>query len=257
LECFEEELLKKIGRLFTLWVILVLVGCAGPTVQQQTDAETHYMLGVSYLRERDATRALKEFLIAEKADPENKNVHAALGQAYQLKKAYALAEQHYLKAIALNPDEPQIKNNLGALYLDLKQWDRAIEQFRQAAGNLLFSEAEVSLTGMGFAYFNKAQYLDAVEAYRKALQANPQYAQAHFYLGEAYSALNKPELAIKSYLEAIKLSPNYVLAHYRLGLAYMRIKELVKAKSSFSRVIELAPDSEPGLQAKDYLAIIE
>jgi Tfp pilus assembly protein PilF len=250
--------LKELLR-YATWLLLVavLLGCAGPTVQQQAEAETHYMLGVSYLRERDATRALKEFLIAEKADPGSKEVHAALGQAYQLKQAYELAEQHYLKAIALDPDNPQIKNNLGSLYLYMKQWDKAIEQFRLASGNLLFNEAEVSLTGMGVAYFNKAQYLDAIEAYRKALQANPLYAQAHFYLGEAYAALNKSDLAIKSYLEAIRLAPNYVQAHYRLAMAYMRIKDLKNAKSSFTRVIELAPDSETGLLARDNLKIIE
>jgi Tfp pilus assembly protein PilF len=240
-----------------LLLLPALAGCAGPTTQQKAEAETHYMLGVSYLRERDATRALKEFLIAEKTDPDNKDVHAALGQSYQLKKAYELAEKHYLKALDANPDDPQTKNNLGSLYLDLKQWDKAIEQFRQASGNLLFNEAEVSLTGMGVAYFNKAQYLDAIEAYRNALQANPQYAQAYFYQGESYAALNKTDQAIKSYLEAIRFAPNYVQAHYRLAMAYMRIKDLKKAKSSFTRVIELAPDSETGLLARDSLALIE
>lgn len=245
------------GNLVCLLLLLVISGCSAPNLKQQADSETHYMLGISYLREKDTTKALKEFLIAVKADPNNKDVHAALGQAYQLKHAYPLAEEHYLKALELSPEEPQVQNNLGALYLDMKSWDKAIEQFRRASSDLLFNETEVSLTGMGVAYYNKAQYLDAIESYRKALAANPGYPQAHFYLGETYAAMNKPDRAIDAYLDAIKIVPGYVQAHYRLAMAYMRLENLGKARASFRRVVELAPDSEPGKLARDYLTITE
>jgi len=250
--------LKGIERItIGLTVLLALIGCSAPSAQQQADAETHYMLGVSYLRENDATKALQEFLVAVKADPRDKEIQAALGQAYQLKMAYPLAEEHYLEALELSPNDPQIRNNLGALYLDMKNWDKAIEQFRLASGNLLFNQPEVSLTGLGVAYFNKSQYPDAIGAYRKALLARPHYPPAHFYLGEAYYALSKPDLAIESYQEAIKAAPNYVQAYYRLGMAYMRIEALGKARESFEKVVELAPDSEPGLLARDYLTVLK
>ena len=250
--------MKGIAVKLVIWLLLfVLAGCSAPNLQKQAESDTHYMLGISYLRERDATKALKEFLLAEKVDPTNMEVHAALGQAYQLKKAFPQAEEHYLKALELSPDDPQTENNLGALYLDMKSWDKAIDQFRRASENLLFNETEVSLTGMGVAYANKTQYLDAIESYRKALAAKPDYAPADFYLGEVYAAMNKPDLAIKSYLDAIEVAPNYVQAHYRLAMVYMRIEELKKARASFQRVIELAPDSEPGKLAREYLTLTE
>jgi len=250
--------LKGIAVKFVICLLLcTLAGCSATNLKKQAESDTHYTLGISYLRERDATKALKEFLLAEKLDPNNKEVHAALGQAFQLKKAFPQAEEHYLKALELGPDDPQTENNLGALYLDMKSWDKAIEQFRRASENLLFNEPEVSLTGMGVAYANKTQYLDAIESYRKALVAKPDYAPAHFYLGEVYAAMNKPDLAIKSYLDAIEAAPNYVQAHYRLAMVYMRIEELKKARASFQRVIELAPDSEPGKLAREYLALTE
>lgn len=238
-------------------ICLLSFGCSATTAKKKTDADTHYMLGVSYLREGDATKALKEFMLAVEADPQNKDAQAALGQAYQLKKAYPKAEEHYRKALELAPDDPQVENNLGDLYLTLQNWDAAIEQFRRASSNLLFSKVEVPLTGMGVAYSHKGLYLDAIEAFHKALKANPRYPLAHFYLGEAYYALNKIDLAIESYQEAIKLVPDYVQAHYRLAMSYMRQEKPGLARQSFAKVVALAPDSEPGLLAKDYLKLID
>ena len=240
-----------------LLLLLSISGCSAPNLKQQAEADTHYTLGISYLREHDTTKALKEFLIAVKSDPNNPDVHAALGQAYQLKHAYPQAEEHYLKALKLSPEAPQVRNNLGALYLDMKSWDKAIEQFRLASGDLLFSDVEVSLTGMGVAYLKKAQYLDAIESFRQALAANPNYPRAHLYLGEAYAAMNKSDLAVQSYLAAIKLVPGYEQAHYRLAMAYLRLEKPEMARASFRRVVELAPDSEFGKLSRDYLAMTE
>lgn len=244
---------------FCVWTILLvsLVGCAVPVENKNKEGNVHYLLGVSYLKDGDATKALKEFLQAVSDEPGNADTHAGLAQAYQAKRAYPLAEEQYLKALKIKPDDPQIRNNLGALYLDMHQWDKAIAAFRQAGTNLLFSNSEVSFTGMGVAYANKGDYPDAIAAYKKALQYEQRYPQAHFYLAEAYAALNQLDMAIASYQEALHWAPEYVAAHYRLGMAYMRQNQSAEARQEFSEVVRLAPDSEQAKQAHDYLAILK
>jgi len=234
-----------------------MFGCATPDKKPSKDAESHYMYGVSYLKEGNATRALNEFLQAVEGAPDDPKIQAALGQAYHLKGAYSLAEQHYLESLKLAGKDPQVHNNLGALYLDMQQWDKAIEQFRIAANDLLFANPAISLTGMGVAYFNQGNYLDAVESCKKALFANPGYVQAHFYLGEAYYALNRTDMAVKSYLDALKISPGYVAARYRLAMAYMRLEQTDKAREAFREVLRSAPGSEQGRLADDYLKILQ
>lgn len=243
-------------------VILVLVllsACASsqPVKKQTYSAEVHKTLGLAYIQEGNATRALKEFLLAVEGDPQNPEIHAGLAQAYYMKKAYPLAEEHFLEALELSQGNPQYRNNLGALYLDMQRWDDAIHQFRLASDNLLFASPEIALTGMGVAQASKGDYYAAVESYKLALSANIQFPQAYFYLGESYDALDKLDLAVEAFKRATKLVPNYLDAHYRLGMLYMRRKESALAKTEFDKVMILAPDSEQARLSSTYLILLK
>ncbi len=236
--------------------LCLLVACSSP--KKQTDAaEVHYILGISYLKEQDPTRALKQFLLAAEKNPRRADIQGALAQSYHLKKAYEDAERHYLRAIDLSNNDPQYQNNLAALYLDMKRWDDAIAYFRKAASNLLFNDSEVAFTGVGFAYFQKGEFLDAVIAYKEALARNPRFAQAHFRLGEAYYALEKTHLAIDAFRQALSQAPNFSLAHYKLGLSYMKERQTEKARASFEKVVDLDPDSEWAGLSRDYLQLLK
>jgi Tfp pilus assembly protein PilF len=236
-------------------LVLPLTGC-GISQEAKKQAKVHYDLGLTYLRDDNGTMALKEFLVAADANPDDADIQAALGQSYQLKKAFPEAEKHYLKALKLRPGNPTIENNLGALYLDMKRWNDAIRYFKEAADNLLFTHPEIALTGMGFAHFQKGEYLQAVNLYKKALAIAPRYPLGHLRLGEAYFALDNTELAIEEYRKALSLAPDFFMAQYQLGLSYMKVHDSEKAKAAFREVVRLAPDTEPGQQALDYLKML-
>ena len=242
------------------WILLLLpvllVGCAGSTPKKE-GGNVHYTLGLSYLSEQDPTGALREFLQAAKEEPNNSDIQAALAQAYQLKMAYPQAEEHYRKALALKPGDPEVENNLGSLYLDMQRWDDAIRYFRQAADNLLFSHPEVALTGLGVAYHQKGNDLDAVRAFKEALTHAPQYLPARLHLGETYYAMDQPELAIDQYHMVLAIAPKSAAAYYQLGLAYVKVKQKAKAIAAFQQVVQLAPDSDLAQSARDNLKVLQ
>jgi Tfp pilus assembly protein PilF len=238
-----------------LAAIIILGGCVRET-SRNNPAAAHYTLGISYLREPNPTMALKEFLKAVEIAPDNPEYQVALARAYLLKKAHEESERHYLKAIRLNPEQPDYYNDLGALYLEMGRWNDAIINFRKAANNLLFANPALALTGIGYAHHQKGEYLDAVAAYRRALEQDRNFVQAHVHLGKAYDALGKPEFAIREYREALSKSPGYVPANYQLGMAYMKEKEGEKAIAEFETVIELVPNSDYGRQAEEYLDLL-
>ncbi|MBE0599119.1 MAG: tetratricopeptide repeat protein [Desulfuromonadales bacterium] len=234
----------------------VLFGCAGPAGQTR-GGQTHYLLGVSYLQEQNPTLALNEFLQAEAFDSQDPEIQAALGQTYQLKKAYAEAEKHYLRALRLKQNDPQIQNNLASLYLDMQRWDDAIRYFRQAAGNLLFTRQVLALTGIGYAHQQKGEHLEAVVVLQKALEQNANAARTRFLLGESYYALGNTDLAAQEYRRALHAAPDYVQAHFRLGLAYVKLGDKELAAASLREVVRLAPGTDLGEQAISYLRIIK
>lgn len=248
--------MKSLVWSLVLLLSLSLAACGGPRKSSNV-GQVHYILGLSYMQEQNITLALKEFLLAEEVDPDNADIQASLGQAYQLKKALPLAEKHYLRAVKLKPDDPRLQNNIGSLYLDMKRWDEAGRYFQTAASNLLFTNPEVALTGLGFAHYNQGRYHDAIAAYKQALGQDPRYLQAHFRLGEAYYALDKLDLAITAYQQAQALAPGEALIHYQLGLCFMKKDQKHKAIEAFAESIRLAPGAETARLAADYLKLLQ
>ena len=236
-----------------------LVSCAavGTSKKESEQASIHYKLGVSHLQANNPTLALKELLLAVEYDPRDAAYHDALARAYQRKKAYPQAEQHYLKALQLENDVPRYQNNLASLYLDMEEWDKAIEYFDKAASNLLFGSAHVALTGKGLAYFNKEDYRAAQRQFAEAIAINPRYMRAYYYQSETYREMGETALARESLEKAISYSPGFVPALYQLGVMDVRDGLNATARTRFERVVELAPTSDWGLKAAQLLRALQ
>jgi Tfp pilus assembly protein PilF len=245
----------------SLWLIrplivlaLLLTACApSPTSKAGQEAKSHYLLGASALAENNPTQALKEFLLAEQANSWDADIQAGLGRAYLEKGAYELSEQHYRRAISLSKGNPQYYNNLGALYLTMQRYDDALPAFQQAADNLLFATPEIAWAGIGLVRLHQQNFPAAEQAYRKALELNPRYAQAHFRLGELYYRQERFSDADKAFGRAVELEPRYVDGHYWLGLSAMKTNDTVRARQAFSETLRLAPDSEQARLARGHL----
>lgn len=239
----------------TLLVVLpALGGCL--SAAGRNDAQVHYMLGVSYLKEPNLPLALKEFQLAAKLNSSDGDIQIALGQTYHTMKAYVDAERHYKRAIDLNDQNPIYQNNLAALYLDMQRWDDAIRFFRQSANNLLFTNPEIALAGIGYAYLQKGEYLTAVSNFKDAIKSNPSYALARQRLAETYEKLGKNDLSVAEYQEVVKLTPADPQAHYRLAMALSKGKQPNRSIASFQEVLRLAPNSEEGRLAQEYIKLL-
>lgn len=238
-------------------LIVGLAGCVSETQQPQQkrlqQADVHFKLGISHLQANNPTKALKELLIAVENGPDNSNIHAVLAQAYQQKKAYPEAEHHYLQALSLSDNDPRYQNNLAALYLDMKQWDKAITYFDKAAGNLLFSNSHIALTGKAYAFFKKQDYPAALQQYQEVIETVPKYARAYYLKSETYQAMGQNEQAISTLEQALDTSPGYLPAIYQLGVLLLQKQQAVEATEKFERVVQLAPDSEWGSKAEQML----
>lgn len=240
-----------------LSLCLLAVSACAPVGQTSSDtrnqADAHYKMATAHLQANNPTMALKELLMAVKKDPENSSIHVMLAQAYQQKKAYLLAERHYLESLRLSEDEPRYQNNLAALYLDMEKWDKAIAYFDKASKNLLFANAHVAVTGKAYAYFKKGDYSNALAFYKEAIDLEPRFAPAYFRQSAVYRQLKETELEKVALQRAIDIAPQFIQARYRLAELLIDAKELKLAAQQLQTIIEFSPMSEIGLKANDLL----
>jgi len=240
----------------TVLLIALLVGCVS-SINKQPKAMPHYTLGLSFLQSDNPTLALREFLKAVELNPKNPQVHAALARAYQYKKAYALAEQHYIKALAYSDNDPKYQNNLAALYISMERWDQAIDYFQKASENLLFMRPELAKMGKGYAYYRKGDYPEALQAYREAESIAPRQATLHFHVGETYAALGQLDLAVASYEKALLYAPTYSEARYQLAVLLLKGQHIAEARDLLTAIVEQDPLSDWGMKANDFLKALK
>ena len=100
------------------------------------------------------------------------------------------------------------------------------------------------LNELGLAYAKQEKNSEAEQAYRKAVQLDPAFPEAHFNLGTLYlRQMGLPEAEAEFRL-AIKNRPDYVKAYNNLGLALMSMGKFDESEQNFKKAVELAPSEQ-------------
>lgn len=97
-----------------------------------------------------------------------------------------------------------------------------------------------ALINAGTIYYNRQEYKQAECCYLRALEVTPNYALAHFDIGNLYDATGRAEKAIVHYQKAIQLMHGlYADAHYNLALAYENKHQRPKALRHWRAYIKM------------------
>ena len=92
---------------------------------------------------------------------------------------------------------------------------------------------------LGTLYYNRQDFALAEKHYRAALQSDPRYALAYFDLGNVLDETGRVQEGIQTYKMAVQLAPTYADAHYNLALAYEKVREPRKALKHWQAYIKL------------------
>lgn len=127
-----------------------LVACASSTASAPTDtkpvvsdpvsrARVHTELAALYYQQGSMKTALEELATATKIDPQYAPAYSMLGLVYMQLGEQAPAEQNFQKAVALAPNDPDIRNNYGLFLCDTKQYQKGLVQLDAALANPLYN----------------------------------------------------------------------------------------------------------------------
>jgi lipopolysaccharide biosynthesis regulator YciM len=94
---------------------------------------------------------------------------------------------------------------------------------------------------LGTIYYNERDFERAEHYYRRATESDPEYALAFFDLGNVLDELQRLPEAIAAYERALELVPQYADAHYNLALAYERRAEPRRALKHWTQYARLDP----------------
>lgn len=89
-------------------------------------------------------------------------------------------------------------------------FDKSIKVLKDSVG--VSSKPQLLYNEMGNVYWAKGDTMEAINAYKQAINCNPNYARPYINLAELYKSKNETELAINNYMEAIRLFAEF--EHY-------------------------------------------
>jgi tetratricopeptide (TPR) repeat protein len=153
-----------------------------------------FNLGMQNLQNKQFDAAIEQFTKASELDPKQHVVWAHLADAYiGLAGAKTGAEadaamnkglEMYGKALELKPEEAAYHNNYALALARAKKFPEAQAELQKAAA-IDPPNAGRYYYNLGALLVNSQQSEPALEAFKKAIDADPNYADAHYQLGMA------------------------------------------------------------------------
>lgn len=106
-----------------------------------------------------------------------------------------------------------------------------------------YATEQQSYLNKGVVLFQQGEFETSVEAFRKALEIDPEYTQAYINIGTAYMRLSRFAEADRSFRKAISLDPENVLAHVGLGQNYKLSGNADAAIEELTTALGLDPEN--------------
>ena len=232
------------------------------------DVDAHKLLGKIYLRQlSDASnavssaspsgnvldQAIAEFEKIVALLPRSVEDRMVLGQLYTVKHDGKKAEEQFKTAQSIEPDSEEVILNLARLYAesgDLAHAAKVIEDVPLADRS---PKEEFALGG---AYDQLKQPKEAIAAYQRAADMDPEDARTLAALGQALLNANQLDDALKQFNELAKADPEDAEALIKIAEIQRRQRKYEDALATIRKALNLDsikqdPGSQEGLESGD------
>lgn len=152
--------------------------------QKESPAEIYVKLGIAYMREGQYAVALRKLKQGLEADPKSAEAHNVIALLYERLGELHLAQEHYARAVQLEPENPFVRNAWGSFLCQQKKYAEAEEQFKRAVQNPLYPTPWVATTNAGLCARRAGDSAKAEQYFRQALSVNARFPVALHQMAE-------------------------------------------------------------------------
>lgn len=171
----------------------------------QASPLVYYFLGTHERLVGNVAAAQAAFWEALQRDPLNAALRVEMAEAFLMVPDYAMAEEWYVGAVEVAPDDVEFRLLLARFYVD--------HLYRVEAGGVPAAQAAVDLA--------------------------PDDARAYDLLGRALHLAGRPSEGEAMLVQALLLDPDLVSAHYHLGSLYASTGRYALARQHLQRAADL------------------
>ena len=166
--------------------------------------------------------------------PEVRNLLATLGQFTQV-------EQVLTEAIERIPHSGQLHFSLGRLYETLARYSEAAREFETALGSQPLLGDEALYVTLGGLYVTLADFDRAADTWTRRIDRDPNSADVHRRLGEAYLRQDRDDESFAEFLCALWIDPRSAEVYGWVAQLHLRSGRYAAAAEASGRAVRLDP----------------
>ncbi len=245
--------------------------------KDSTNLSNKLLLGNFYFQKGDTTNAIELFEKTIREHPARESAYLALASLFMIKGDTASTIQIYDKALRSKNAEHfyQVRNSLKDIYLEQKQWQKAIQLFeslqnsdstyvssRLEIANILMFKGDtlaaidyckpleethqddwrVPIT-LGRFYFFSGRNQEAEKSFNKALELQEEIPQVWILRGLNYIEMDSLDLALENFMNSLEKFPDDPGLNYYTGSVLSRQRKFSQAVEYFERSSEKDPEN--------------
>lgn len=181
--------------------------------------------------DRAQISAKNAFEKAIKLDSNYNDALVNLGVILSKQGDFPKAINNYKKVLSKFPENNLLAGNIGEAYFKSNQSDSALKYFLLAKKN--GNDANIINNYLGTLYFSKQHYESAISYFERGLKRDSTDSNLFLNYGNALVMNNNNEKGIEAFKKALQLNPNNKQIYYFLAITYNKIGDLKNAEKYF------------------------
>lgn len=216
---------------------------------ENNEAYQAYLKGRTFWNRRTAEnikKAIQEFKLASDLDPTFALAYAGLADCYAILPEYAgspaseslpQAKTFAERAIAIDDQLGEPHATLGIVYVQTWQWAEAEQAYKRAIE--INPNYATAYHWYSILLKNQGRYDEAGKIIIRAGELDPLSPSIGVNISMMYQLQNDHDKSIKKSLKVLELDPNYGRGYEYLGLSYLKVGRNEEAVSALEKAVEL------------------
>ena len=143
------------------------------------------------------------------------------------------------RAVQADPKNADIRITRGDAYLNIKDVNKAIENYN--AAQVLNPNSPLAKLRIGYLYVRAKNLNAAIPYFEEALKIDPNFAPVYKELGFLYSRAGNPDKSKANYLKYLELSGNNIPAKISYAIALFKAEDYVSCITVINEIFAVDP----------------
>ena len=252
----KDTLLEKIKDLSDLDKHQEIIDMIEGLPTEQLNNEIIGQLARAYINVQNYEKAIEVLKSIEKDEKNTMLWNYRMGCSYFYLKDYEKAEEYFLKAYNLEPEDENIKDFLMDIYInlskqvkfgedDLDNQKKALNYALKAKDYMTTDDKKIECYSyLAFLYNKFREYHTAEDLLKRAISLGRDDLWIHSELGYCLGELNKLEESLEHYLRAIEIAPSNTWLLSQIAWTYRCLGRYEEALKENFKALDLGENSE-------------